>query len=576
MQSDHHHIPRTEGLGTAGRSALATRGFGVRRRTLRSIFFTTLLIGAVALIPLPGIADEEQSIDTVDTASAAAWLDRARPAAPEQAPPDRIVAAGQTLVLSGTHRFGLLRVEDGGRIEVDDYRGRPPDGSAPGGRLEIRADRIVIEAGGQISADAAGFRGLRESKGEGPGGGEGGINAFDLGVAARTGNPGPLHPTSSGAGGGHGGRGGDGVQDGKRGAWKGGQPYGAQDEDVRLGSGGGAAPASHHEPLSLRGGDGGGAIVLVAEDIRIEGRVSAEGEEGEAAEFDAGGGGSGGGIRIEAVHLSLSGNVSVRGGRGGRASNVGGSGAGGRIWVTWAEGKLDLDRFVIGPGLGPCPEPGVEAPRACAGELRLNYEGPRIVFLPFLGRRACIGPNRKAIALVMDVSGSMAEPTRAGRPAIDAAIEAAQTFLDRLTDEDRVALVAFDETARRVTALTADLSAVRAGLAGLVSDEGSRLDRGLLEGRTALADARASERPVLILLTDGRPSLVEAEAVRSAASSVLADGIRIYALGIGAEVDRTLLDQITGDPSHVLVESDAEDLDALYRAIAEREGCPLP
>ena len=484
--------------------------------------------------------------------------------------PDLIVEAGQTLILTGTQRFDEVRVRSGGRILAGDYAGRPADGGEPGGRLELLARRIVIEPQGRISADGAGYRGLPESKGEGPGGGEGGITSLSSRAAAA-----PLHPTSSGAGGGYGGRGGDGVQDGKRGAWKGGRTYG-ESVAPQLGSGGGAAPQSHHEPRSLAGGDGGGLLVLRADDLVVDGVLSSDGEEGESGEFDAGGGGSGGGLVIEVGRIELRGQISARGGRGGRASNVGGSGGGGRIELTWSVGELAPGEILTLPGNGPCPEPDELSPRACAGSLRLQDLRPRRIYLPMLARLACIGPNRKAIALVMDVSGSMAEPTRAGRPAIAAAIEAAGAFLDQLTPEDRVALVAFDSQARLVAPLTGDQAALRSGLAGLSTATGSRLDAGLEVGRSALTAARPGERRVLVMLTDGRPSLVEAAAVRRVAEDVRAAGVRIYAIGIGAAVDASLLTEITGDASRVLVESDAEELAALYRAIAEREGCPTP
>ncbi|MCB0216520.1 MAG: VWA domain-containing protein [Chloroflexi bacterium] len=484
--------------------------------------------------------------------------------------PDLIVEAGETRVLTGTHRFDEVIVRAGGRLVAGDYAGRPPDGGEPGGRLELLARRIEVEALGRISADGAGYRGLPESKGEGPGGGEGGITSWITSVDET-----PRHPTSSGAGGGYGGRGGDGVQDGKRGAWKGGATYG-ESVAPQLGSGGGAAPQSHHEARSLAGGDGGGLLVLRAEELVVDGLLSSDGEEGESGEFDAGGGGSGGGLLVEVGRIALRGQISARGGRGGRASNVGGSGGGGRIELTWSAGDLAPGEILTLPGNGPCPDPDELSPRACAGTLKLHDLRPRRIYLPMLTRLACIGPNRKAIALVMDVSGSMAEPTRTGRPAIAAAVEAAGGFLDRLTFEDRVALVAFDSSARLVAPLTADLDLLRDRLAALSTASGSRLDAGLDAGRTALEAARPGERRILVMLTDGRPSQVEAASVRQVADAVRAAGVRLYAIGIGAEVDASLLAEITGDPSRVFVESDAEELSALYHAIAMREGCPTP
>lgn len=535
----------------------------------------------------------------------ASSLPRPLQASPDaQAAVDLEVPTGETIVLSGTHRFDEVLVRSGATLKVDDYEGRPPDGGEPGGSLEILARRIVVEAGGQISATGAGFRGLPMAKGEGPGGGQGGIDSLHGRWAAALGpqagsasdgsfasGPGfwtsvdpapepegvlaPLHPTSSGAGGGYGGRGGDGAQDDRRGAWKGGRSYGAEDP-IQLGSGGGAAPPSHHETDSLEGGDGGGALILRAEEIRIDGSIHSNGEAGADAEYDAGGGGSGGGIQIEAEDLEIRGSVLAIGGRNGRATVLGGAGGGGRIRIRWASGSLDRSRIAAGPGNGPCPPSGEASFRSCPGSIDLEYTGGRSLYLPLLMRGVCIGPNRKAIALVMDASSSMQQSTRDGRPAIAAAVEAAAAFLDQLGDEDRAALISFDHEARVLAPLGTDLAGLRAGLGRIQTASGSRLDLGLQRGAESLAPALPGERRILVLLTDGQPSRVEADEVRAAAATLRLAGVRIYAIGIGPQIDRSLLVDIAGEAGRVLIESDAEGLHALYQDIAMREGCPLP
>ena len=66
--------------------------------------------------------------------------------------------------------------------------------------------------------------------------------------------------------------------------------------------------------------------------------------------------------------------------------------------------------------------------------------------------------------------------------------------------------------ARSVAPLTANRERVRLALDSLATSSGSRLDAGLSEGRLALGSARPAERKILVMLTDGRPSQVEAEA----------------------------------------------------------------
>ena len=493
---------------------------------------------------------------------AALLAGRAGHAAPFADLPD-LVVDGRTLALGGRADYDEVVVRNGGEL-----RALPYAGVVGGGVLELHARRIVVEPGARISADAAGWRGRVEGKGEGPGGGEGG-------AVSLSGTAGALHATGSGAGAGYGGRGGDGIIENNRGEWLGGRPYGtAAGDDVALGSAGGAPPPSHHETASLRGGNGGGALVLVADEVVVGGEVSADGEAGQGAEFDAAGGGAGGAVLVDALRLDLTGRVSASGGAGGPGVDIGGSGGGGRVKVRFTEGDADPARIDVSPGRGPCPGEAA-SPWGCEGTVDIRRRPPaRPVFLPLVSRGACLVGPRRAVALVLDTSQSMSASTPAGRPAITAAVEAAEAFLGRLAAGDRAALVTFDAEARVVQPLTADIAAARDALHRVAIGHGSRLDAGLALGAEVLAGAQPTERRVLVVVTDGVPSLTDRPSVLAAAAAARAADVHVYALGFGAEVDAALLGEVTGDPSRVLVAPDAEGLDALYLDLGEREACP--
>ncbi len=139
-----------------------------------------------------------------------------------------------------------------------------------------------------------------------------------------------------------------------------GTPYGTQyEEDIDLGSGGagsGGGGRSYDAGMTgLRGGNGGGLVVLVAEDeLQVSGSVSVNGENGKLggnagsggatdkccsdgcndcgeATFSAGAGGgsgsgagSGGGILLKAGNAAqISGTLSATGGNGGNAGSAG-------------------------------------------------------------------------------------------------------------------------------------------------------------------------------------------------------------------------------------------------------------
>lgn len=492
----------------------------------------------------------------------------ARPA-PRPALPD-LVVDGATVDLVGEHAFDTVVVRNTGVLSVTQYAG-----VRGGGELTLRARRITVDATSRITADGAGWRGRLEGKGEGPGGGEGGDVAALGATVAPTAGDRPLHPTGSGAGGGYGGRGGDGILDSRRGEWRGGRPYGTAGGDaVELGSAGGAPPPSHHETRSIGGGDGGGVIRLIADEVVIAGRVSADGDPGGAATYDAAGGGSGGGIVVRADRLDVSGTISAMGGRGGEAYDVAGSGGGGRVKIAYRQGVLDPAHVRVGPGKGPCPGDKV-SPWACGGTLDV-VRAPVPAYVPLALRGACIVDARRAIALVMDVSSSMTLPTRAGRPAIAAAAEAAGTFLARMGAAERVAVVSFAGDAAVLQVLTEDHAAARAALGRLATGNGSRIDRGLEAGRVALSAAWPTERRVMVVVTDGAASS-DLGTVRATAAAARAEGVTLYTVGIGAEVNQALLIELAGEASRHFLAPDAEDLAALYAAIAGREaGCRLP
>jgi hypothetical protein len=234
--------------------------------------------------------------------------------------------------IAGTHsNIGTFWVPAGTTVYVADW-----DGSA-GGAAVINATTILIE--GSLVADGTGWLGGLGnpgpspmgdgSAGTGPGAGGGGQRGSYVG-------------SSGGGGAGYGGMGGVGG-DGEMTPGVGGGTYGTMSGmDVDMGSGGGAGGA-HAQPgfecyVGGTGGDGGGALTLIASGtLTISGTVSANGGAGAGGPscmygpYSAGGGGgSGGGILMLVAGGSITGTVSANGGVGGTyGTNYGGIGGGG-------------------------------------------------------------------------------------------------------------------------------------------------------------------------------------------------------------------------------------------------------
>ncbi|MCC6624672.1 MAG: hypothetical protein IT385_25710 [Deltaproteobacteria bacterium] len=148
---------------------------------------------------------------------------------------------------------------------------------------------------------------------------------------------------------------------------------------TELGLGGG-----YGTNLARPGGDGGGRIRLVADEILLHGRIAANGMSGPTN----GAGGAGGAIWLEVGHLEGAGEITADGGA--ARDGTYGSGGGGRIAVHFGESELDPARVRTRPGVGG------STPRAGAGTVVLAPEGGRPTLIVHDGGR---GPGRDNPAL---------------------------------------------------------------------------------------------------------------------------------------------------------------------------------
>jgi hypothetical protein len=182
-------------------------------------------------------------------------------------------------------------------------------------------ENFTLLSGGYINATGRGFGGGNHGgqNGFGPGGGNG--------------------STFMGSGAGHGGKGGNSRRPSTGAKIDGGLAYGSSLSPVTLGSGGGG---SGDAGSGAQGGAGGGAIIISAQRVTINGTMNASGVAGGVAGSGncgvvscGAGGGSGGTISIITNVFEGSGTMSANGGDGVFASNIGGAGGGGRIIVRF-------------------------------------------------------------------------------------------------------------------------------------------------------------------------------------------------------------------------------------------------
>ncbi|MCE7938750.1 MAG: VWA domain-containing protein, partial [Chloroflexi bacterium CFX6] len=78
---------------------------------------------------------------------------------------------------------------------------------------------------------------------------------------------------------------------------------------------------------------------------------------------------------------------------------------------------------------------------------------------------------------------------------------------------------------------------------------------------------------VIVLLTDGE-QVESPEAAGRAARAVRQARVRMYAVGLGAQVDPTALAALTGEPAQVYIAPSPAELAAIYAQVAGEIPCP--
>jgi DNA-binding beta-propeller fold protein YncE/Mg-chelatase subunit ChlD len=198
---------------------------------------------------------------------------------------------------------------------------------------------------------------------------------------------------------------------------------------------------------------------------------------------------------------------------------------------------------------------------------------PEPIFLPLLLKTVCGDDTRNAdVALVIDTSGSMGDPTSAGGPTkLEAAREAARSFLGQLVaGRDQAAIVQFNSEASVVVPLTDDPALAIAGLANLSQASGTNIGAALALGTQVLTgpERRRDNNAVLILLTDGDPTVGTAEELAAASAASKAAGLLVFTIGLGEGLDQDLLRGLATQPAWFFSAPDTSQLAAIYAQIA--------
>lgn len=176
------------------------------------------------------------------------------------------------------------------------------------------------------------------------------------------------------------------------------------------------------------------------------------------------------------------------------------------------------------------------------------------------------------IMLVMDASNSM-KRTDISPSRFEAARSASEALVDRLPEDFRVGVVAFNREAFTLSAPTRDREAISFALDSLELRIRTRLGDGIMAGLANVPEGGPSVQ--LVVLSDGNDTGSEVPPLAAADEAVGMD-VRVNTVVLGSSTDPRgpnveLLRQIADvTEGRFFTAPSADELDSIYRGIAER------
>lgn len=182
------------------------------------------------------------------------------------------------------------------------------------------------------------------------------------------------------------------------------------------------------------------------------------------------------------------------------------------------------------------------------------------------------------VVLVIDASTSMLEEIVSGSTKLAVASQASSSFVELLSSGDQAAIAWFNEVAELEQPLTDDKSRLLAAISRIPARHFTRIDLGIQTAREELSSARRKpgNRPVMLVLTDGKANPVGPDAAVAQGQRAKAAGITIFTIGLGApeNLDDWALRQIASRREYYYQTPDAEGLITIYEEIAGVIPCP--
>jgi Mg-chelatase subunit ChlD len=189
------------------------------------------------------------------------------------------------------------------------------------------------------------------------------------------------------------------------------------------------------------------------------------------------------------------------------------------------------------------------------------------------------------VAVVIDRSGSMAsDGSNPPQPLTDVKAAAVQ-FVSQLGDDDTASVISYANEASSPLdqTLTADKLLATAAIEKISILKNGLQQTNITDGLSKAFDelvserARSDARKVIIALTDGDPTrpLLGSDpqypqnSARAAAQSAKEEGVLLYTVGLGSEVNNEFLMQLASSPEYYFPAVTTESLNSVYQQIAD-------
>ncbi|MEO8083387.1 MAG: VWA domain-containing protein [Ardenticatenales bacterium] len=245
----------------------------------------------------------------------------------------------------------------------------------------------------------------------------------------------------------------------------------------------------------------------------------------------------------------------------------------GRLYVTYIGERGNVVRvYALNEGSDPLPNLTnggcslLTSKAAQPSEIQLGQE----IEIQLVIDGACAQPPPEAdIALSLDSSGSMLGSK------LQAARDAAATFIVGSGAGSRIGVVSFSTDASRVQNLTSDRQTAIRAVAGIQAGGGTNLVAGLDEAiKTVTASVRPGVQPVIVMLSDGihTSSLNDLSQINGVIAEARRLQIRVFTIGLGSSVDVDTLKRIATGPDDYYASPTEAELGGIFNRIAGQIG----